>query len=119
MSNDNEALTIAVLGLTKAVERLCDLLETQIREGAKPRQVEWHDTFHDETPLSLMRGWEDLPARHRNALQNAGIVTFGDLRTRDNLRIVNFGKTGLSRLKEIFRQNGVVQEYFPALSKGY
>lgn len=106
----------AVDGLTKAVERLCNFLEAQADQKLKKPRVEWHDTYHDDTPFSVLKGWSELPTRDRDALMNVGLVTFGELKKREHMRIVNFGKMGVDNLKQLLTDNGVLTEYFPALN---
>ena len=116
--SDAEMLANSIDGLTEMVERLCDILEAQPDQKPKKKHAEWHDEFDDETPLSLMKGWGQYQGIHRNALKNANIITFGDLRAKSNLRIVNFGKIGRIRLRKLLHQNGVVIDHFPALYEG-
>jgi hypothetical protein len=113
---ESQDIVSAVVGLTKAVERLCDLMETQMTHKQKPQRVEWHDTFHDDTPFSVLKGWSELPTRDRNAMMNVGLVTFGELKKREDMHIANFGKMGIENLKRLLSNNGVVVEYFPVLN---
>ena len=78
--------------------------------------MEWHDTFHDETPFSALEGWSEMNLMHRNALHNVGCVTFGELKKREDMRIDMFGKKGLESFKVLLERNHVLVEYFPVLN---
>lgn len=113
---DTTRLASSIDSLTGMVGRLCDLLEAQTNEKAKKPRVEWHDTFHDETPFSALGGWSEMNLMHRNALRNVGCVTFGELKKREDMRIENFGQKGLESFKALLERNHVLVEYFPVLN---
>jgi len=109
-------LSNEVTALTAAINRLCDILETQALQETRPPRVEWHDTYHDDTPFSVLKGWSDFPTRYRNAMIRAGLVSFGELRKRKDMNMVNFSQKGVDTFKQLLYDNGVLVEYFPVLN---
>lgn len=114
--SDTVRLANSIDSLTEMVERLCDLLEAQTAEKPKKPRVEWHDKFHDDTPFSVLDGWNEMNLMHRNALRDVGCVTFGELKKREDMRIEKFGKKGLEDFKALLERNHVLIEYFPVLN---
>jgi hypothetical protein len=109
-------LSNVVRSLTGAINRLCDILAAQALQESKPPRVEWHDTYHDDTPFSVLKGWSDFPARYRNAMIGAELVSFGELKKRKDMNMTNFGKKGVNTFKQLLADNGVLIEYFPVLN---
>jgi hypothetical protein len=116
MMEDQKELISAIDRLVTAIEALKEVL--LLNQEKHVQKVPWHDTFTEDTPLSMMAGFKLISQTGINSLRSVGITTFGDLIRytgqfqKNYSSLSGFGPASCADLVRALEIDGVLIEYF-------